>query len=327
MSLKWSKTLMLNAFGSLPRRSTICARALVVPAKNSEQLSNRKKFNQIQPPPSVFSKLAKLGFGELRRTGRYAAIRKANLSKSNESNVVEPEYKFPLLAFFAGAKIPSSIPPESICEIAFVGRSNVGKSSLINALAQSSTVRTSDKPGLTQQLNFYSVGRLFNVVDMPGYGFAFAEEEQRRQWRELVQILCLGSLPINKTLMPNAIADGNLYAESIYLEETLCGLKVADKEFLTMLDNSKVSFQLVLTKCDLVILPTLARRYMLMLQDLKQYKRAQKDVFLVSSRSNAGINQLRKDVLRSVGQLRSEQYYEDKTERQREKDQKLMSRK
>lgn len=66
---------------------------------------------------------------------------------------------------------------------------------------------------------------------------------------------------------------------------------------------------------------------MLMLQDLKQYKRAQKDVFLASSRSNAGINQLRKDVLRSVGQLRSEQYYEDKTERQREKEQKLMTRK
>ncbi|KAG2181228.1 hypothetical protein INT43_008811 [Umbelopsis isabellina] len=315
MSLKWSKTLMLNAFSNLPRRSTICARALVVPAKSTKQLSNRQKFNQIQPPPSVFSKLAKLGFGELRRTGRYAAIRKANLSKSNEKNVVEPEYKFPLLAFFAGAKIPSSIPPESISEIAFVGRSNVGKSSLINALAQSSTVRTSDKPGLTQQLNFYSVGRLFNIVDMPGYGFAFVDEEQRRQWRELME-----------TYMQNRSTLKRLYV----VIDARHGLKVADKEFLTMLDSSKVSFQLVLTKCDLVILPTLARRYMLMLQDLRQYKRAQKDVFLVSSRNNAGINHLRKDVLRSVGQLRSEQYYEDKTERQREKEQKekkLMSRK
>lgn len=62
----------------------------------------------------------------------------------------------------------------------------MGKSSLINALAESSTVRTSDKPGLTQQLNFYSVGRLFNIIDMPGYGFAFADEDKRRQWRELV---------------------------------------------------------------------------------------------------------------------------------------------
>jgi GTP-binding protein EngB required for normal cell division len=53
-------------------------------------------------------------------------------------------------------------------------------------LAESSTVRTSDKPGLTQQLNFYSVGALFNIVDMPGYGFAFADEDKRRQWRDLV---------------------------------------------------------------------------------------------------------------------------------------------
>lgn len=93
MSLKWSKTLTLNAFSSLSRRSVTCTRALVVPAKSTEQLSNRKKFNQIQPPPSVFSKLAKLGFGELRRTGRYAAIRKANLPKSNEKDVAEPDYK------------------------------------------------------------------------------------------------------------------------------------------------------------------------------------------------------------------------------------------
>lgn len=91
-----------------------------------------------------------------------------------------------MLSFFAGAKVPSSIPPESLDEVAFVGRSNVGKSSLINAVADSTIVRTSDKPGLTQQLNFYHVGKLFHMVDMPGYGFAFAEEEQRQQWRELV---------------------------------------------------------------------------------------------------------------------------------------------
>lgn len=71
----------------------------------------------------------------------------------------------------------------------FLGRSNVGKSSLINSLAESSTVRTSNKPGLTQQLNFYNVGRLFSIVDMPGYGFAFADEEEREQWKTLVSLI------------------------------------------------------------------------------------------------------------------------------------------
>jgi GTP-binding protein EngB required for normal cell division len=74
------------------------------------------------------------------------------------------------------------------------GRSNVGKSSLINSLAETSVVRTSDKPGLTQQLNFFNVGKLFHMIDMPGYGFAFVDEAERETWRELVSyfILVLG---------------------------------------------------------------------------------------------------------------------------------------
>lgn len=67
------------------------------------------------------------------------------------------------------------------------GRSNVGKSSLINSVAESSVVRTSDKPGLTQQINFYNVGKLFHMIDMPGYGFAFVDDAEREQWRELVR--------------------------------------------------------------------------------------------------------------------------------------------
>lgn len=69
----------------------------------------------------------------------------------------------------------------------YAGRSNVGKSSLINSLAESSVVRTSDKPGLTQQINFFNVGKLFHMIDMPGYGFAFVDEAERETWRELVR--------------------------------------------------------------------------------------------------------------------------------------------
>lgn len=64
----------------------------------------------------------------------------------------------------------------------------MGKSSLINSLAESSVVRTSDKPGLTQQINFFNVGKLFHMIDMPGYGFAFVDEAEREVWRELVRL-------------------------------------------------------------------------------------------------------------------------------------------
>jgi GTP-binding protein EngB required for normal cell division len=70
----------------------------------------------------------------------------------------------------------------------------VGKSSLINALADTTIVRISDKPGLTRQINFYAAGNMFNMIDMPGYGFAYIKEEERIQWRELVRhylLVCL----------------------------------------------------------------------------------------------------------------------------------------
>ncbi|KAI8575976.1 hypothetical protein K450DRAFT_259253 [Umbelopsis ramanniana AG] len=283
---------------------TVWKRTMATAVKSTPELSNRQKFNQLQPSPSIFSKLEKLGFGELRRTGRYAALCKVVSKNKDQKQTLEPNYKFPLLQFFAGAMIPTSIPEETVPEVAFVGRSNVGKSSLINALAESSTVRTSDKPGLTQQLNFYSVGRLFTIVDMPGYGFAFVDEDKRRLWRELME-----------TYMTKRSTLKMVYVTI----DARHGLKVGDKDFLAMLDKNRVPFQVVLTKCDLIILPTLARRYMMLLSDVNNYRHARKEVALVSSRTQSGVNQLRKEILRTVGNLRSEKYYVEKTERQKAK--------
>ncbi|KAG2185355.1 hypothetical protein INT44_002146 [Umbelopsis vinacea] len=282
--------------------SAVWKRTMATAVKSTPELSNRQKFNQLQPSPSIFGKLEKLGFGELRRTGRYAALRK--VVSRDQKQTLEPNYKFPLLQFFAGAMVPTSIPEETVPEVAFVGRSNVGKSSLINALAESSTVRTSDKPGLTQQLNFYSVGRLFNIVDMPGYGFAFVDEEKRLAWRELME-----------TYMTKRSTLKMVYVTI----DARHGLKVGDKDFLAMLDKNRVPFQVVLTKCDLIILPTLARRYMMVLDDVNNYRHARKEVALVSSRTQSGVNQLRKEILKTVGNLRSEKYYVEKTERQKAK--------
>jgi len=90
------------------------------------------------------------------------------------------------IKFIAAAQAASSLPLPSLPEVAMAGRSNVGKSSLINALTLSSVARQSDKPGVTQSLNFYDVNGQMSIVDMPGYGFAFAEAEKSARWNELM---------------------------------------------------------------------------------------------------------------------------------------------
>ena len=90
------------------------------------------------------------------------------------------------IKFIAAAQAASSLPLPSLPEVALAGRSNVGKSSLINALTLSSVARQSDKPGVTQSLNFYEINSQMRIIDMPGYGFAFAEEEKSLRWNELM---------------------------------------------------------------------------------------------------------------------------------------------
>ena len=92
----------------------------------------------------------------------------------------------PRARFAAAASAAASLPLPARPEVAFVGRSNVGKSSLINALTMSSVARQSDKPGVTQSLNFYDVNAQMRIVDMPGYGFAFAEADKSQRWNELM---------------------------------------------------------------------------------------------------------------------------------------------
>ena len=89
-------------------------------------------------------------------------------------------------SFVAGAETKETLPQLKMPQVAFVGRSNVGKSSLINAVAQSTLVRVSDTPGFTRALNFFQMGKLGVMVDMPGYGFAFAKEGAKESWQKLI---------------------------------------------------------------------------------------------------------------------------------------------
>ncbi|KAJ1652158.1 hypothetical protein IWQ61_007446 [Dispira simplex] len=156
-------------------------------AEVKQSLSNRKKLMAIKPTQHTIDTMNRLGLG--RMTGNQRG--RNQLKQLLES---ERDVPFPHLRFFAGAKVASSFPEQGLPEVAFVGRSNVGKSTLINALARTSIVRTSDKPGLTQQINFYEAEHTLNLIDMPGYGFAFAKDTLRHQWHQLASNHYLGNI-------------------------------------------------------------------------------------------------------------------------------------
>jgi len=138
--------------------------------------------------------------------------------------------------FICGAPSLDVIPPGQLPEIAFIGRSNVGKSSLVNALTgRKSLARTSNTPGRTQQLNFFNLGDVMMLVDLPGYGYAKASKKEVDQWNALIRDYLRGRQPLLRVCV---------------LIDSRHGLKDSDHEMMEMLDKHAVSYQLVLTKTD-----------------------------------------------------------------------------
>jgi len=140
--------------------------------------------------------------------------------------------------FILSAPALEFLPPPSVPEIAFAGRSNVGKSSLLNALTgRAGLARASTTPGRTQELNVFDVGapRVFRLIDMPGYGYAKAPKDVVRQWQALVFDYLRGRAVLKRVLL---------------LIDSRHGLKPVDHEVMALLDKAAVSYQLVLTKAD-----------------------------------------------------------------------------
>jgi len=186
--------------------------------------------------------------------------------------------------FLAGAGSPESLPAMQGIEVAFAGRSNVGKSSLINALTnRKALARVSDTPGRTQELNFFQGGMNLRLVDLPGYGYAKAGRAKAEQWTKLAQAYLAGRANLARVFV---------------LIDARHGLKEADGGVFDLLDQAAVSYAVVLTKADKLKETELSARIAETAAGISRRAAAFPVVFSTSAHSGAGLPELRAAIVR-----------------------------
>jgi GTP-binding protein len=187
--------------------------------------------------------------------------------------------------FLLSAPALKFLPEPEAPEIAFCGRSNVGKSSLLNALTgRRAIARTSVTPGRTQELNFFEIGDplAFRLVDMPGYGFAKAPPAVVEKWRRLVRDYLRGRQVLKRTLL---------------LVDSRHGIKPVDAEMMKMLDEAAVGYRIVLTKADKIKASELEAVTAATLAEARKHSAAYPEVAVTSAEKGLGIAELRAAVL------------------------------
>ena len=186
--------------------------------------------------------------------------------------------------FFWGTGDINSMPPEGLPEIAFVGRSNAGKSSLINALTGRKTVaRVSHTPGRTREINFFNLGGKLNLVDLPGYGYAKASKELAMEWQNTIFAYLAGRASLRRVAL---------------LIDSRRGVMDTDLAVMELLDRTAVSYGLVLTKTD-ELKPTQVRDALAAAAaEARRHTAALEELHATSSRDGTGLTDLRQSLAR-----------------------------
>ena len=211
------------------------------------------------------------------------------------TEIAKPLFGHPWI-FIRGVPSLKFLPPEGPLEVAFAGRSNVGKSSLINALVgQKGLARTSNTPGRTQELNYFVPDGYSGegsdlppmaLVDMPGYGYAQAPKEQVDNWTKLVFDYLRGRATLKCVYV---------------LIDSRHGIKKNDEDVLTLLDKAAVSYQIVLTKTDKIKAPAVPKLLAETSEKIRKRPAAYPAVLSTSSEKNEGLDELRQAIAETVG--------------------------